>query len=199
MARSCGSLIRCRTATGEDHVLILDEMNRANLPRVFGELMYLLEYRGESADLLYTQDFSLPKNLLFIGTMNTADRPRSRRRFLDHLVAFSLRVRPADPPSPRSSAAFDAGRRSKYERGHVQELGIHGSSVVGPSRAGSDRTQRASSTANLASSSAGRAAPLTASPSFCRPTRVSLCGAIRATTPISGRSGSASTTASNEC
>lgn len=72
---------------GEPHVLILDEMNRANIPRVFGELMYLLEYRDEPADLMYSQDFVLPENLLFIGTMNTADRSiRSidvalRRRF----------------------------------------------------------------------------------------------------------------------
>lgn len=69
------------------HVLIMDEMNRANLPRVLGELMYLFEYRGEPIDLLYTKGFELPNNLLFLGTMNTADRSiRSidlalRRRF----------------------------------------------------------------------------------------------------------------------
>lgn len=69
------------------HVLILDEMNRANLPRVFGELLHLLEYRQESVDLLYSQDFLLPERMYFIGTMNTADRSiRSidvalRRRF----------------------------------------------------------------------------------------------------------------------
>ncbi|WP_421118599.1 MrcB family domain-containing protein [Aquihabitans daechungensis] len=76
-------------SSGQKHVLVLDEMNRANLPRVFGELMYLLEYRGDenAADLLYSQDFVLPEDLLFIGTMNTADRSiRSidialRRRF----------------------------------------------------------------------------------------------------------------------
>jgi AAA domain (dynein-related subfamily) len=89
--REDGAVLRVvdqiEASTGEPHVLILDEMNRANLPRVFGELMYLLEYRGESVDLLYTQDFTLPENLLFIGTMNTADRSiRSidialRRRF----------------------------------------------------------------------------------------------------------------------
>jgi MoxR-like ATPase len=75
---------------GDDlHFIVIDEMNRANLPRVFGELMYLLEYRGdeESIALQYSPDFSLPHNIRFIGTMNTADRSiRSidtalRRRF----------------------------------------------------------------------------------------------------------------------
>ena len=72
---------------GETRVLIIDEMNRANIPRVFGELLYLLEYRDESIGLQYSRDFSLPVDLKFIGTMNTADRSiRSidvalRRRF----------------------------------------------------------------------------------------------------------------------
>jgi 5-methylcytosine-specific restriction enzyme B len=72
----------------EPHVLIIDEMNRANLPKVLGELMYLFEYRNQSIDLPYTRDFQLPENLWFIGTMNTADRSiRSidvalRRRFV---------------------------------------------------------------------------------------------------------------------
>jgi AAA domain (dynein-related subfamily) len=67
--------------------LIIDEMNRANLARVFGELMYLFEYRDEAMSLRYTPDFELPRTLRFIGTMNTADRSiRSidialRRRF----------------------------------------------------------------------------------------------------------------------
>lgn len=68
-------------------ILIIDEMNRANLARVFGELMLLFEYRDEAIDLQYSRDFSLPADLLVIGTMNTADRSiRSidialRRRF----------------------------------------------------------------------------------------------------------------------
>lgn len=63
-------------ARGVDHpiVLIIDEMNRANLPRVFGELMYLLEYRDETVTLMHRPEFSLPANLLIIATMNTADR-----------------------------------------------------------------------------------------------------------------------------
>lgn len=69
------------------HVLVIDEMSRANLAKVFGELMFLFEYREEPIDLQYTKNFRLPANLCFIGTMNTADRSiRSidialRRRF----------------------------------------------------------------------------------------------------------------------
>jgi hypothetical protein len=68
-------------------IIIMDEMNRANLPRVLGELMYLFEYRDEAVALEYSPSFSLPHDLRFIGTMNTADRSiRSidialRRRF----------------------------------------------------------------------------------------------------------------------
>ena len=59
---------------GRPHVLIIDELNRANIPRVFGELMYLLEYRDESIDLMLRQNFVLPKDLYIIATMNTADK-----------------------------------------------------------------------------------------------------------------------------
>ena len=72
---------------GQDFVVVIDEANRANLPRVLGELMFLFEYREQNVRLQYSGDFSLPRNLKFIGTMNTADRSiRSidialRRRF----------------------------------------------------------------------------------------------------------------------
>jgi MoxR-like ATPase len=59
---------------GLPRVLIIDEMNRANLPRVFGELMFLLEYRDERISLALSPDFKLPKKLFIIGTLNTADR-----------------------------------------------------------------------------------------------------------------------------
>jgi 5-methylcytosine-specific restriction protein B len=71
-------------------VLIIDEINRANLAKVFGELYFLLEYRDQAVDLLYSSDdegFTLPTNLYLIGTMNTADRSIAlidsamRRRF----------------------------------------------------------------------------------------------------------------------
>ncbi len=68
-------------------VLIIDELNRANLPRVFGELMYLLEYRDRKIPLSGGGELSIPKNVYLIGTMNTADRSIAlvdhalRRRF----------------------------------------------------------------------------------------------------------------------
>lgn len=68
-------------------VLIIDEINRANLARVFGELMYLLEYREMSVPLAGGGCLRIPDNVRLIGTMNTADRSIAlvdhalRRRF----------------------------------------------------------------------------------------------------------------------
>ena len=62
-----------------NYVLIIDEINRANLPAVLGELIYALEYRDdESMESMYEyegkRNIKLPSNLYIIGTMNTADR-----------------------------------------------------------------------------------------------------------------------------
>ena len=60
------------------YVLIIDEINRANLPSVLGELIYALEYRGKEVSTMYkfgeSNKIALPHNLYIIGTMNTADR-----------------------------------------------------------------------------------------------------------------------------
>ena len=81
------------------HFLIIDEINRANLAKVFGELYFLLEYRNKSVRLTYSgEDFALPPNLFVIGTMNTADRSIAlvdaamRRRFA--FVELSPRTEP---------------------------------------------------------------------------------------------------------
>jgi hypothetical protein len=66
------------TVSLKNFVLIIDEINRANLPSVLGELIYALEYRGEPVASVYEIEddntLILPPNLLIIGTMNTADR-----------------------------------------------------------------------------------------------------------------------------
>lgn len=77
-----------RDNPGEPYILIIDELNRANIAKVFGELYFLLEYRRKKVRLQYSDDlFDLPPNLFLIGTMNTADRSIAlldaamRRRF----------------------------------------------------------------------------------------------------------------------
>lgn len=81
-----------RAGKNERFVLLIDEINRGNLAKVFGELYYLLEYRNEEITLQYgAEPFKLPDNLYVIGTMNTADRSialldmalRRRFRFVD--------------------------------------------------------------------------------------------------------------------
>jgi len=101
-----GPLVRLAGAASEApnsrHILLIDELNRGNLPRIFGELLYLLEYRDEKVTLMYSgegaESFSLPDNLWILGTMNTADRSIGlidaalRRRF--HFVPLF----PDEPP-----------------------------------------------------------------------------------------------------
>ena len=92
-----GPLLRAAKKAQKDddqnakHFLVIDEINRGNIAKVFGELYFLLEYRDESITLQYQrvdgETLSLPENLYIIGTMNTADRSIAlvdlalRRRF----------------------------------------------------------------------------------------------------------------------
>ncbi|MFJ9952575.1 DUF4357 domain-containing protein [Kitasatospora sp. NPDC091207] len=96
------------------HFLIIDEINRANLAKVFGELYFLLEYRRKSVRLTYSgDDFALPPNLFVIGTMNTADRSIAlvdaamRRRFA--FVELSPRIEPTAGLLARWSEREQAG------------------------------------------------------------------------------------------
>lgn len=91
----------CRKATDDDrpYFFIIDEINRGNLSKIFGELFMLIENdkRGVELQLLYADEqFSIPSNVHIIGMMNTADRSlamldyalRRRFAFFDILPAF---------------------------------------------------------------------------------------------------------------
>lgn len=83
----------CRKAANDpdrDYYFIIDEINRGNLSKIFGELLMLIEngYRGKTVQLAYRkEEFAVPENLYLIGMMNTADRSLAmidyalRRRF----------------------------------------------------------------------------------------------------------------------
>lgn len=82
--------MKADTDRGHDYFFIIDEMNRGNLSKIFGELFTLLEKgkRGEEIKLVYSNKaFSIPENVYVIGLMNTADRSLAmidyalRRRF----------------------------------------------------------------------------------------------------------------------
>ena len=101
-----GPLLEIAEKAGDSdkpHYLIIDEINRGALATVFGELYFLLEYRGEKMRLQYSAEgekFALPENLFIIGTMNTADRSIAmvdlalRRRF--YFVEFHPEKEPVN-------------------------------------------------------------------------------------------------------
>ena len=136
------------------HVLIVDEINRGNLPRVFGELLFLLEYRDQEVTLPYSQKpFRLPANLYILGTMNPADHSVGtldqalRRRFsfveMPPDAAVLARWLDAHPPAedddtfgPKLVAWFDdLNRKLARDAGPDRLVGHSFFMVEGISRA----------------------------------------------------------------
>ena len=130
----------CRRAAadpGRDYVFIIDEINRANISKAFGELLMLIEaeHRGEALRLPVSGDLlSVPKRLHIIGMMNTADRGLAlidyalRRRFaffemrpaLDH-PGFLRHVEAVG--SSRLEALVDVVRRLNQRIAEDEALG----------------------------------------------------------------------------
>jgi 5-methylcytosine-specific restriction protein B len=109
----------------ETHVLLIDEINRGNLPRIFGELLYLLEYREQSVCLPCSRrSFRLPNNLYLLATMNAADRSVA---LIDQALRrrFSFLEMPPDPAvlarwlQARTPAAFAERVLALFERLNV--------------------------------------------------------------------------------
>lgn len=90
-----------RNHPDKKYVLIIDEINRANVSEVLGELLYGIEYRGQKITTgISNDDFSVPENLYIIGTMNTADRSLQA---LDYAVRrrFTFKKVKAELPDPK--------------------------------------------------------------------------------------------------
>jgi MoxR-like ATPase len=102
-------------APDSNSVLVVDEFNRADVARVFGELLHMLEYRGKSVRLSNGPEdgrFAVPGNVYLIATMNTADRSLAlvdhalRRRFSfvrllpDHRILEQRLISDGINPSP---------------------------------------------------------------------------------------------------
>lgn len=85
-----GPFLELCQAASEDsdryYVLVIDEINRGDPARIFGELLYALEYRDEPVDLALGGQLTVPKNVVILGTMNSVDRSVA-------LVDYALRRR----------------------------------------------------------------------------------------------------------
>lgn len=131
----------CKKAETTDdlYFFIIDEINRGNLSRIFGELLMLIEAtkRNEKATLLYTQEaFHVPDNVYIIGMMNTADRSLAmldyalRRRFgfftmepAFELDSFSRQIEKIN--NPKAEALIDKLKSLNHEIEQDSNLG-HG-------------------------------------------------------------------------
>ncbi|MFF3912872.1 McrB family protein [Streptomyces sp. NPDC001852] len=100
----------------EVFVLVVDEINRGHLAKIFGELYFLLEYREERVHLLYGSDdgrgFRLPPNLYILGTMNTVDRSVA---YMDAAMRRRFSFVELHPDIPPVSGVLEAWLRKRAE------------------------------------------------------------------------------------
>jgi 5-methylcytosine-specific restriction protein B len=133
-----------RKSPDRKFLLIIDELNRGDVARIFGELITLIEAdkRNERASrkLPYSRkDFFVPKNLYLLGTMNTADRSIS---LLDVAIRrrFCFKEIPPDPAAIRKSAAHhqsvgdvDLGSLMLALNARLQDIGVERDRAIGHS------------------------------------------------------------------
>jgi MoxR-like ATPase len=112
------------------YVMLIDEINRGNMSRIFGELLYLLEYREKSVTLPSSDEktgksagsrgaFSIPDNVYIIGTMNTADRSLAQ---LDYALRRRFYFYRLSPVSLEAAPVLEAWLIAKQYPADVREL-----------------------------------------------------------------------------
>jgi 5-methylcytosine-specific restriction protein B len=106
---------RARTRPKNRFVILIDEINRGNLARIFGELILMLEYRNYDVLLPYSGErFQLPENIYLLGTMNSADRGialvdyalRRRFAFIEYPPSGEVLARYFDKNQPKINASI---------------------------------------------------------------------------------------------
>ncbi len=131
-----GPFLALCEAAAEDpdnfYVVVVDEINRGDPARIFGELLFALEYRGKAVDLALGGQLIVPPNVVVIGTMNSVDRSVAlvdyalRRRFafvrLDADGETITRVHgdtPAARHAARTLARLNAWLTARIDREHT--------------------------------------------------------------------------------
>ena len=117
-------------------VLIIDEINRGNIPRIFGELLFLLERREKKVDLPYSKkSFSIPQNVILLGTMNSSDRSIAlmdlalRRRF--HFVKMEPRADILKTWLQENGKPIHVHRLFERLNDNLRKVGIEADRLVG--------------------------------------------------------------------
>jgi 5-methylcytosine-specific restriction protein B len=116
------------------HLLIIDEINRGNLPKIFGELLTVLERDKRCLDVTLPQSggtFSVPENVYIIGTMNTADRSvrlldaalRRRFAFMELMPRSDLLEGAAVGPLALDEFLDELNRRIRARYGREKQIG----------------------------------------------------------------------------
>lgn len=127
----------CENARGKEtpHYFIIDELNRGNIPKIFGELITMIEKDKREMDIILPQSkvpFSIPENVYIIGTMNTSDQSikimdsalKRRFAFIECLPNYEIIDQVIDPLSESPAKLLKALNEKLIEKvGRDKQIG----------------------------------------------------------------------------